>query len=208
MSGHVKIEDRVNTDSGNVAKVTNNNLHIGLYKEDQLPIIVDDVTSAISILEYGHHEIHDGNHYLIDNFLDLANNQVYDIILNVPDVAKRVHLVYEYYYEREGSFELWEGVTTDADGTLIPNYNNDRDSSSTAGLIITHTPTNPSTGSASLLINQWIGSGRGIGGTRRADQEKILKRNTKYLIRATNRALGSENLFNYQLDWYEHTPKV
>jgi hypothetical protein len=105
-------------------------------------------------------------------------------------------------------FQIYENVTTVSDGTAISSFNSDRDSSNTAGLIVTYDPTGVNTASAELFVNHRIGSGKGIGGTRRADQEKILKRNTKYWIVATNYALGASNLFNYQFDWYEHTPKV
>jgi hypothetical protein len=190
--------------AGNYADITSTgSQYVTLQKQDGLLVDVDDVTSALPVLEYEHHKIHCGNHYFIDTFIDVANASNYEFVLTTPNTLKWIHLIWEYYWESEGEFEFYEGITTDADGTVITSFNNNRNSANTAGLVITHTPTNATGGT--LQIHQRIGSGRGIGGTRRADQEKVLKQNTKYLIRATNRALGASNLFNIQLDWYEHT---
>jgi hypothetical protein len=226
MSGQTQIRDGKRNESENLASVTNTNLHtqltntqgnsaditstgsqyVTLQKEDGLNVDVDDTTSALPILEYEHSQIHEGEHYFIDEFIDIANASNYEIILNVPNVAKRIHFVFEYYYEAEGGLELWEGVSTDADGNTYTSFNSDRESSNTSGLVVTHTPTNATTNGATRIVNHRIGSGKGIGGTRRADQEKLLKRNTKYMVRATNYALGASNLFNFQFDWYEKTP--
>ncbi|MDA3802827.1 MAG: hypothetical protein PF488_02935 [Patescibacteria group bacterium] len=46
--------------------------------------------------------------------------------------------------------------------------------------------------------------GKQAGGTVRANNEVVLKRNTKYLIRITNDTT-SDNWVNYLADWYEHT---
>jgi hypothetical protein len=170
--------------------------------------IIDGKSGAQAIMEYEHYEIHNGDHYFIDDFNNIPNTETYEVIIKTPNTTKQVHFVFEYYYESEGAFQMYENVATTDDGSTISSFNSDRNSDNTASLIVTHSPTGVDTASASLMVNHRIGSGKGIGGTRRADQEKILKRNTKYWIVATNYALGASNLFNYQFDWYEHIPKI
>lgn len=207
MSGDTKIRDgQTNTSPKNFAKVTNKNLHVAINDSEGNQAIVDSMTGGLPVLEYEHHEIHEGDHYFIDIFDDIANGGIYELLLVTPNTTKWIHLVYEYLWQTEGEFELFEGVATDADGTVVPNFNNNRNSLNTAGMVVTHTPTNP-TGGTSFSHNQ-IGNGKSIGGSRRADQEKILKPNTKYLMRASNQTIGFSNLFNIQLDWYEHTNLV
>ena len=60
------------------------------------------------------------------------------------------------------------------------------------------------TATGSVFIRYKIGAGR-TGGSSSAENEVILKPNTKYLIRLTSNVTGATNTIDYLADWYEHT---
>lgn len=165
---------------------------------------VDKATRSIQTIDYAHHEIHEGDHYFVKGWMDLTNAQVFDFLATTPDTLKWAHMLVEFSAEAESHITIYEGTTTSADGTAVTAVNRDRNSSNTAGLVVTHTPT--ITGVGTQIASYKMGSSQKTGGTVRANAELILKQNTKYLIRITNDT-ALNNWFDYLADWYEHTNK-
>jgi hypothetical protein len=190
--------------AGNIADVTSTgSQYVSLQKEDGNNLCVDDSTSSLCVEDYSHNRIHEGKHFFDCNFIDIANNSQYELIIITPNTAEHANIVWFFQFEGEGELEIKEGVTFDATGTEITPINNNRNSSTINSTLLYHTPTNATGGS--YICHQRVGSGRTAGGDRRSDEEVILKQNTNYLIRAINRIAGSPNLFNWKLEWYEHT---
>lgn len=174
-----------------------------------VPCVKDDSTLAEATVEYEHHEIHDGNHYVINAVVDLAINEVFDIQLATPDTTTWLHLVFRLQCESETAWHLYENVTIATAGAAVTPVNNNRNSANTSAATV-GTITNASTvaadadtdpAAATLLASGIVGAGRNSGEDGR-ERELILKQNTAYSLRIVASAAGYTN---YALQWYEHT---
>lgn len=165
---------------------------------------VDKATRSIQIVDYAHHEIHEGDHYFIKGWMDLTNAQVFDFLATTPNTLKWAHMIVAFSSEAESHITIYEGTTTSADGTAVTAVNRDRNSTNTAALVVTHTPTVTNVGTQ--IASYKMGSMQKAGGEVRGNNELVLKQNTKYLIRITNDT-ALNNWLDYLADWYEHTNK-
>ena len=168
----------------------------------------DSSTSAVEIIDYAHHEVHSGSHYTYcANSSDLDTSAVLDRIITVPDTAKWPHMVIAVFGALHTRFELYEG-TTHTTNVSQNIYNNNRNSSNTAGLTI-HTSNDDGAVVTLIMDMEWgvdTGTGTNLiagGGGARGDSEWILKQNTKYLFRIESQT--DNNVVNMCLSWYEHT---
>ena len=170
----------------------------------------DRSTGAIKCIDYPHAEVHSGSAYTIANTISIAAAATASFILETPNTTKWAHLTFQATaLSGPATFELYEGVSANADGTLATPINNNRNSTKTSGLVVRLNPTGISGGS--LLSKAQTGSaGSGFfstglsGGMISRDSEYILKQNTKYEIRITNDHTDPQ-VFSYQNNWYEHT---
>lgn len=177
---------------------------INLEGNNSVPLFIDPSTEAMPTVEYAHHEIHEGDHYFVKGWMDLTNAQVFDFLATTPDTLKWAHMLVAFSSESEAHVTIYEGTTTSADGTAVTAVNRNRNSTNTAGLVVTHTPTITDVGTQ--IVSYKMGSMQKSGGEARGNNELILKQNTKYLIRITNDT-ALNNWFDYLADWYEHTKK-
>lgn len=168
---------------------------------------LDSSTSAISTVDYAHHEIHGGSAFLVV-YSALANDTaLIEVRFATPDTTKWAHMTIIVESAIASTIQLWEGTTKthNASNAIVP-LNRNRNSSTASGLTVCHTPTGTESGTAALT--EYVGaasvSGRvTAGGSANSRAEFVLKQNTAYLIRATSRADG--NALAIILDWYEHT---
>jgi hypothetical protein len=93
---------------------------------------------------------------------------------------------------------LTEGISASADGTAMTEVNRNRNSSTTATTVVTHTPTSP-TGGTALYAHTYAAAVE----FEKTD-ELVLKQNTKYQLTVADLS-SAENRINVMLDWYEHT---
>jgi hypothetical protein len=166
---------------------------------------LDATTHSRNVIDYAHHEVHDGSSFGVCYDADKTIGQAVEILLVTPDTTKWAHMTYSVENESEMAFALYEGTTTSNNGTSITAYNRDRNSATAATTLAYHTPT--ITGDGTAIFAWHSGSGRGTPGTGgdRGIIERILKQNTKYLFRMTATAAG---WIAIKIDWYEHTNKV
>jgi len=166
------------------------------------PLRLDKATNTIQTMSYEHHEIHAGSAFTISYSADIANGANLDLLIVTPDTTKWAHLTYDLDVELESDINIYEAATATA-GSAIVAYNRDRNSATTATVVVTSTPTSITTGTT-IIRSYHLGSGRSSGGGERGTHEFILKQNTKYLFRITN-STTNNNYMSVKLDWYEHT---
>lgn len=172
------------------------------------PLRIDASTHSLQTIDYAHHEVHAGNHFFytdFDNDVDTASPKYYR--LTTPDTAKWIHLTITLYSEGAGTWQLFENPTVNAAGTDATVFNSNRNSATTAGLVVAADPT--STADGTLLKSWRTGSGTAapsrIGSSFGRDDEIILKQNEDYFIKFTP---DSDNCkTKLELEWYEHTDK-
>jgi len=168
--------------------------------------LLDGVTTAAKIIDYAHHEVHGGSAYTVSDTVTCDTTTV-KWQVTTPDTTKYSHLIFELSCTGEATYLVTEGSDR-TDGTALAEMNRRRvGTPSTAGTIVTRTPTGGTTDGATTLFSMRNGltsvAGKNIeGGTARAINEWILKPNTKYVVSVTTYA---DVLVTCLLDWYEHT---
>lgn len=163
---------------------------------------VDDATQAALVVEYAHHEVHEGDHYYVKGWIDIPASTSTDFLFVTPNTAKWIHAKWEIASEAEATFVLYEDTTTAALGSAVTIYNNNRNSANTPGVLAFSTPSVSATGTA--IYSGKLGSGRAIGGSAGREHEMIAKQNTKYLFRITNNDGTATRWTGYDFYWYEH----
>lgn len=159
------------------------------------------LADRIITVDYAHHEIHEGNHYVAFHNSTLGNNAKYQLLINTPiaSTGKSIHLVIGTRGSAESNIVFREGTTVSNVGSAHSLVNRNRNSSNTAGTIITLAPT--ITGLGNVLMESHFGSGPQVGGEDRGMNEWNLLPGTFYLVNAISE--GASNDLSIVLDWYE-----
>jgi hypothetical protein len=168
------------------------------------PIEIDPTTHSLISVDYSHHEVHAGEHffYTDKNTLNTAGTIVY--LVTTPNTTKWTHFTFVITGNAITTVDIYEN--SDRTGTTAQTVLNNNRNSAIAATTVLHKAVSSGTTDGVLIWTRQSGSSSqqsrtGMEATHSA--EKILKQNTKYLIRITS---GSDsNLTNIQLDWYEHT---
>lgn len=205
MTGRNALQEGVNT--------LNNPLHTNsvLIDSSGNKIGIDSTTNTLQNISYGHHEIHSGSHYFIEDVADLSTNNVLDVQFTTTNTAKWAHFFFLLNCESETEWHIYEGATINTVGTSITAINNNRNSANTSSMTIAgilntsvaNANTDTPTAGALELAHGIIGDGKD-GGIISRDKEIILKQNTIYCMRAT---VNSAGYINFLMEWYEHTNK-
>jgi len=170
------------------------------------PIAVDAMSNLLISIEPEHAAIHDGIHYVVEDFVSIANGGSASIIIETP-AFPTAHFVFEIYaVEGICDIELRESATANVDGTALTPRNNNRISTNTSALVFRLNPTGLVDGTT-LLSKSRTGSGNGpttrVGGNIQHTKEYILKPSTKYQIKFTNQA-GINNTIGWSINYYEY----
>lgn len=165
----------------------------------------DDMTSALNVIDYAHHEIHSGSHYKSgyqDTTMD--TDDTIALVFTTPDTTKHMHWVLTAQSTGACTIQVFSSPTLSAEGTEVTPFNRNQNSSNTSDMIVSHTPT--ITANGTKISEKWVGSigfKETTGGESRGDSELILKQNTQYLVLCTANADGIKCAIGG--DWYEHT---
>lgn len=177
---------------------------------------IDNYSDKEIVIDYAHHEIHEGDMFHLDGWNDLPSNNFIDIRITTPNSPKWMNFVGTISGEAEFTFWMYEGVAILNAGTTLNIWNANRNktnvSLSSWDYIINTTEANANLDtditSAVLLPTGKGGSGRDAGGVRTRDAEIILKQNTIYLIRMRNDDGTSTRWVDYEFNWYEHAQSL
>jgi len=176
----------------------------------------DEITRAVPTLDYEHHEIHEGDHFVYHDQVELGSNGTQDYLITVPDMyglkfensKKWAHLTFTVSGSAITEYQIYED--TDKTGTTAQTaINNNRNSTNTPLVTIKKGTSGGTTDGTKLPLGMKSGSAQGSSRTgmeSSRSSEIILKNNTKYIIRITSGTAA--NLCNIQLSWYEHTNMV
>ena len=166
---------------------------------------VSSTTGAIKTIEYEHHEIHQGDHFFINNFMALGVDQslVYTFIASAT--AKWAHV--QFKLQAIGTMEsyIYENAVVNVAGSVVTPINNNRNSLNASTLVVRTGDT--FTGNGNQISASKFGSGtnpsnRLAGNSSRSD-EIILKQGAIYRIVFTSKI--ASNVIDYSFTWYEHT---
>jgi len=193
----------------------------------EMPNTLDPITYAHIMVEYAHHEIHDGSSFSAYYSVTTAATSGHRTGLYLKTPASPLcHLVVEFSASAAANFSICEAPTIAANvGTGgVAIYNRRRSSTNTSG--VTDNATSPAANKVTTLTEAQIAGdgtwatgtilrtaplqvGAGpfpAGGSGRGSQEYILKPSTKYVFLITN-TTASANTHHILVDWYEHTDR-
>lgn len=160
---------------------------------------VDDKTKAVVFIQSDHHEVHEGESFVVSGQTSLGSAETLKIL--IVTAAKEAHLEIFARSSGETNYKLYESPTYSAAGSATTEVNRNRGSSETATVVVTTAPTTSANGTQ-LYESHWGASVRS-GGEERGLNEWVLAANTAYMILITSEAAGND--VSYVLDWYEET---
>lgn len=169
---------------------------------------IDAVTNSLMTVAYEHHEIHSGNHYLIQKAETIGSGDSICFVVKTPNTTKWAHFLFSVSSSAQASLHVMENYGS-AVGDTLTAVNNNRNSDNVSGLVFEVNPTSPSLVSADTLAVHFLGSGtnpsqaRTGSGTR--SEELLLKQDTKYLFEIKSQS--ASNRIDLEANWYEHTSK-
>ena len=166
---------------------------------------LDTSTSAMTTIEYEHHEIHGGSHYFVAGFEVINDGGTAIFAMTTPDTKKWVHLRFDVSTTSRLEFSIGEDATINGGTAVTPN-NNDRNSSNTSGVVLVKNPGISHGGTvifSSTSGLEGVSKTPAIGSGISANQEIILKQNSIYVFTLTSR--DDTNNVSYVSEWYEHT---
>ena len=182
---------------------------IGALVSDNTPrhVRADTSTHTIQIIDYAHHEIHAGSHFMYTDSVSLDSAGTQDYLIVTPNTTTWAHMLFDMDASAIAMFQLYEDSThTSTDAQTAGN--NNRNSTDTATVTI-YKGSSTDTADGTLIHTYKGGSAtnqsKGAASARN-DSEIILKQNSTYTLRYTSYA--NSNLCNLRLEWYEHADRT
>mgnify|MGYP001028569980 CR=1 FL=1 len=172
--------------------------------ETYQPLRLDKATNTLQIIDYSHHEIHAGSHFMYTDSAEINSGGTQDYLITTPNTTKWAHILFDMDGSAITQWQLFEG--SDKTGTTPQTVgNNNRNSLATAGVTIHKGTSGGSTDGTQVHIYKGGAAAQQSrqASSARNDTEIILKQNTKYILRVTSGT--NANLTNLRLEWYEHT---
>ena len=177
-------------------------------------IDLDNMTKALPVIEYSHHEVHGGSSFSASaNNVDLDTDDTLIIAFKTSDTMKHLHMVATMKNTSTSYAEILEAPTiTNGTGSEISPTNRNRNSlkestvsSIEASPVVNEVSINPTiTADGTIIEPEYIGVGKNKGSSEsRSLTEIILKQNTIYAFRITG--LEDNGNATVKLVWYEHT---
>jgi hypothetical protein len=182
----------------------------------------DSLTNALICISYEHHEVHEGDAFVVDvEDESMADTDTLSIAFKTPAGTKRAHIVAEFVTLVGGELEIWEGPTwTTNTGTLVDIINRKRLAAMTSSILLEDITTPPTFAATDAIMKNVTGLATGAAtrlshlfawgvqnkfgaGGGRDESEILLKPETQYAFVFT--AIGNSNKAQLILHWYEHT---
>ena len=197
----------------------------GLFSDTETAIPrIDPSTHSLQVIDYSHHEIHEGDSYTahFSNITANTDDHRTAIGLVTSATAKQMHLVASVSASSPAEFFIYEAPTINPDvGTQSAIFNRNRNSTKTSlATDVSAAPTaakfeayieaNLATLAGGTAIEHVILAGgegpKAIGGASRGQSEWILDQGVLYVFVLQNIG-ASANIHEIHLNWYEHTAK-
>ena len=175
--------------------------------QNQLIDAQDGVTRALMIIDYPHHELHEGNHFNIAGVFTLGStNDTSLIVFDVADTTKRSHMVWDFRFLTAGTVEIIEGGEFVRSPDAVTPLNNDRNSSTVSVMdtvFVVYEDSTLTTRYGTTRRTHSVGAGQQVGGFVSRDTEWIMLNDSLTVFKFTTDA--NNNKIEWEFEWYEHT---
>lgn len=168
------------------------------------PLRADTATHALVNVTHEHHEVHGGNAFRYSDAITLALGATQDYLFTVANNNKWPHFTFSVDGTAITTIEMFR-ATDKVGTTLQSSFNANENSTTIAGLEIHKSVSGGTTdGTRIFVYSSGTSSGSSkMDGITAYSAERILKQNTKYLLRVTSGT--NDNKCNIRAEWYEHT---
>lgn len=208
---NVSVDNSIEPGSVDVKTEEVDGVHYPWFKlvgDALVPAYVDQYSGAVGIIEQEHLKIHQGKGFTLAKRLvidDAGGATPAHEFLGVVPAGVFPHFRSLQVVSDGGDFDVdfYEGATVSANGSLATPYNNNRNSSTEAGLLVYDGPTVTNDGA---LLEPILAPGTKQTGSfgSEGSNEWNLKVSTNYLIRITNLTAGAgTSRFTVNMFWYE-----
>lgn len=166
---------------------------------------VDPSTETLNVLDYSHHELHEGNNFYVKGWTDLDGaGASIGFLWRVGDSVQWPHAQWSISGEAEFNLTLYEGASVHNVGASIQIFNNNRNSLNTAQVQAYVGPTIAVYGNTVWAGK--IGSGKSATEARSNAGEFIGRQNTDYIF-LISKIATAVHWIDYDFSWYQHTNK-
>ena len=171
----------------NPVKVTDNDGTIGN---------LDGLDGAFITIDFAHHEIHEGSHWMITHTdYDVDANHTY--VIFPSNESEEIHITFYVSNEIAGTWDFRENITTSANGTQLASINNKRGDPDDTLEFYTDAVLDDR---GDHLAGAYVGAGRAGGSTER-DREIILDNSVAYALIFETTAVN--NIINMEIEYYK-----
>ena len=167
----------------------------------------DDVSGADTSIQSSHHEIHEGNHYFVENFETLGSGAEINISM-ITGSPKQAHILFNVQASGQTEVYSYEMGSWGTNGTTLVPLNNNRSSANTSQMTMLK-DVNVADWGTTLNSKSfgWADTPSKInGGEIIAENEIILGTAGTYLYRIKSQT--DSNVVSYHGNWYEHLQTV
>jgi len=178
---------------------------VALFNTSGSEVEIDGSTLALETIEHVHHEIHNGRHFYIKDFANIASAGSVNFLFKVANTTRWPHFFFKISFEKESTITLRRVVSVSGSGTEVASFNSNENSSNTAGMKVYQDPTGLVSGSVLQTFRK--GDGKNAGGEVRNDDEIELGQALLYNVSIENHGVPATSLTDYNFSWYEHTDK-
>jgi hypothetical protein len=173
------------------------------------PVILEEMTGAMAIMDNDHRYIHQGLKFSAFSKDVVTAGSSIEFGFKTP-AAGYVHYRPAGIYPSADKVdtEIYEGaVFTAATGTALVISNRNRVSPIVAGVELRKSPTFTTAGALLPAFSSWLAGSTGVGQERapsaaEGGDEIVLKQNTTYRFKAINGSSAS-NTIGFRFSWYE-----
>lgn len=190
------------TDKSNLIVTETDSLPVTLFSAADVAAYIDVFTGAVGVIEQEHLQIHNGQGFTVSARFTIPNvGGTHEFLAIVP--AGVFPHFRSFTVTSDGgpnNVDFYEGATYSAEGTLITPFNNNRNSSNAAELLVYDTPTLLTDG---LRLEPILIPGTKQSGSfgSEASNEWILKQDETYMVRITNNTVGA-GISNFTINMF------
>jgi hypothetical protein len=169
---------------------------------------IDTSTRSLQAIDYAHHEVHSGSSFVVSD-VQAVDTTTMQWMVTTPNTTKWAHMIFAFDCTGEVQIVITEGADRNGTNALV-EINNNRNSATTATTVMHRAVSGGTTDGAVTIFSHRSGS-TGVGsktvsaGGGRAENEFVLKQNTKYIVTITTYAAVYVSAI---FDFYEHTDKT
>lgn len=174
---------------------------------------IDHLTNALEVLDYPHHEIHNGTNYRAKLTQEVGSGNSISLTITTPTDGKQCHMLFDISTGNSANVVIYEDTAVTANtGNAVTPLNANRNYPDSSGSTVVSNATVNTTNRVEL-VDTFIGqpgsnpSDPDTGGESASRHEWILKEGKSYTVVVTETASETQ-LMHIGFDWYEHTPKL